>query len=74
MEMDQTNVEIRWGNCEKMADVLTREIDLWSRQEDGCKKDAFMRMFNCEIKNTFVLSSHLDALLSHLWFALANEH
>lgn len=24
MEMDLTKVEIRWGNCEKMADVLTR--------------------------------------------------
>lgn len=23
MEMDQMKVEIRWGNCEKMADVLT---------------------------------------------------
>lgn len=24
MEMDLTRVEIRWGNCEKMADVLTK--------------------------------------------------
>ena len=23
MEMDQTEVEIRWGNCKKTADVLT---------------------------------------------------
>lgn len=27
MEMDQARVEIRWGNCEKMAGVLTR---VWS--------------------------------------------
>lgn len=38
MEMDQTKVEIRWGNCEKMADVLTRDGALCSLQEDGCKK------------------------------------
>lgn len=38
MEMDQTKVEIRWGNCEKMADVLTRDVDLCSQQEDGCKR------------------------------------
>lgn len=25
MEMDQTRLEIRWGNCEKMADVLTTD-------------------------------------------------
>lgn len=55
MEMDQTNVEIRWGNCEKMADVLTREIALWSRQEDGCKKT---RSWGCltEFKKTFAPS------------------
>ena len=29
MEMDQTKVEIRWGNCEKMADVLTMDAALW---------------------------------------------
>lgn len=38
MEMDLTKVEIRWGNCEKMADVLTRDVALWSRQGHGCKK------------------------------------
>lgn len=38
MEMDQTKVEIRWGNCEKMADVLTGDGAPWSRQEDGCEK------------------------------------
>ena len=38
MEMDQTKVEIRWGNCEKMADVLTSDIALWSRQEYDCKR------------------------------------
>ncbi len=38
MEMDQTKVEIRWGNCEKMADVLTGHGALCSRQEGGCKK------------------------------------
>lgn len=26
MEMDLMRVEIRWGNCEKMADVLTGDI------------------------------------------------
>lgn len=38
MEMDQTKVEIRWGNCEKMADVLTRDGALCSWREDACEK------------------------------------
>ena len=29
MEMDQTKVEIRWGNCEKMADALTMDAAPW---------------------------------------------
>lgn len=33
MEMDQTKPEIRWGNCEKMADVLTRDKALCSAGE-----------------------------------------
>lgn len=36
--MDLTKVEIRWGNAEKMADVLTRDVGPWSRQGFGCKK------------------------------------
>lgn len=33
MEMDQTKVEIRWGNTEKMAVVLTGYKTLFSKQE-----------------------------------------
>lgn len=38
MEMDLTKVEIRWGNCEKMADVLTR----------GCSSGGGGRNRGCE--------------------------
>lgn len=38
MEMDQTKVEIRWGNCKKMADVLTSDgaCNIW--QEKAAQK------------------------------------
>lgn len=42
MEMDQMQLEIRWGNGEKMADVLTGGVALWSWQEEA----ADSRMFN----------------------------
>lgn len=49
MEMDQTKVEIRWGNCEKMADVLTGDVAVWSAAE-RLQKDVtarfFLRIFN----------------------------
>lgn len=49
MEMDQTKVEIRWGNCEKMADVLTGDVATWSAAE-RLQKDVtarfFLRIFN----------------------------
>lgn len=49
MEMDQTKVEIRWGNCEKMADVLTGDVGAWSAAE-RLQKDVtarfFLRIFN----------------------------
>lgn len=38
MEMDQTKVEIRWGNCEKMADVLTSDIALCSQWRTDTKR------------------------------------
>lgn len=45
MEMDQTRVEIRWGNCEKMADVLTRgEASEWRPHEE---KMSFLCVFCC---------------------------
>lgn len=37
MEMDPRKMEIRWGNCEKMADVLAGDEALCSRRETGCK-------------------------------------
>ena len=47
MEMDQTKVEIRWGNWEKMADVfLTKGC---SSVRAGSRKDVwlrFLRVFN----------------------------
>lgn len=49
MEMDQMKVEIRWGNCEKMADVLTGDVAAWSAAE-RLQKDVttrfFLRIFN----------------------------
>lgn len=45
MEMDLTKVEIRWGNCEKMAGVLTRGCNSGRGGRDpGCKKH--LRMFD----------------------------
>lgn len=38
MEMNLAEVEIRWGNCEKMAEVWTRDAALWSWQGHGRKK------------------------------------
>lgn len=38
MEMDLTKVEIRWGNCEKMADVLTGGAALEEAAGTGAPK------------------------------------
>lgn len=49
MEMDQTKVEIRWGNCEKMADVLTGDVAAWSaaaRLQKDVTARFFLRIFN----------------------------
>lgn len=44
MEIDQTKVVIKWGNCEKMADVLTEGVDLSRKQENVRKGMLIMRI------------------------------
>lgn len=63
MEMDQMKVEIRWGNCEKMADVLTSDIALCSQWENGHKKIV------CLVDNED-LNSHFNIVSSVVSFTL----
>lgn len=60
MEMDQMKVEIRWGNGEKMADLMTRMYICGAGRKMAGKRcvDESLGGFICEIRsNLWCLNS-----------------
>lgn len=51
MEMDLAKVEIRWGNCEKMAGVLASGGSGCSAKRDGAEKKIKLETSNFRIKD-----------------------